>query len=308
MNSFMTKLLPNDKFRLKVTDKCNMHCYFCHAEGVKGSDDINAYDKCFLDAAGLLRTYFRQVHITGGEPTLLGQRLDEIVDVLLQNNYEVALTTNGLFHIDDIYKTIEKLMYVNVSLHSFEDNFTSLLCKNRYTNKIVMQIKQNIDFLHQIVPVRINTVVSDINYQNVQRIIDFAGDMKIELKLVPEWTVSEKAMSIITELLDKNRFKLYEILKIWPGSNIRHRYKDNKGQIIEVKSIELFKPKFLCAECNYTKKCQEGFSFIRLEGFPVKLHMCMFAEPIDLNKFITEMFPKLLVISREVKENAFLYV
>lgn len=35
----------NDKLRIKVTDKCNMHCSFCHFEGAKGAKDLAINDE-----------------------------------------------------------------------------------------------------------------------------------------------------------------------------------------------------------------------------------------------------------------------
>jgi len=277
------KYLINNKFRLKITDKCNLNCFFCHAEGAPGVNDINVQDRTFHEAINLLRTIYNRIHITGGEPTI-HKDLGKIVDQLLSLGYEVSMTSNGLFNIKRHLSTLSKLSYLNLSIHSLCPGYISLLSNNKYSEKMVSLIKQNIIDLKDILPIRINTVVTG-KQQNIQELIDFASLLRVEIKLIPEWNNRVIAQSTIKSLLLNNKFELFEIIHIVPGSNLRKRYKNVKNQIIEVKEIDLFRPSFLCDNCSpaQTLLCQEGFSFLRLEDSPIRFRLCIFRHSEQCN-------------------------
>ena len=82
----------NDKLRIKVTDKCNTHCSFCHFEGAKGAKDLAINDET-IQILKSLRKNFSAVHITGGEPFLYSD-LITLIDVLESLEYKISITTN----------------------------------------------------------------------------------------------------------------------------------------------------------------------------------------------------------------------
>lgn len=74
---------------------CNMRCPFCHnASLVNGTCDGIPYDEVFAflkKRAGILDG----VCITGGEPTLYGERLTSLIKEIKELGYAVKLDTNG---------------------------------------------------------------------------------------------------------------------------------------------------------------------------------------------------------------------
>lgn len=236
----MEKLILNDKFRVKLTDQCNLACPFCHAEGGKYAKDI-VLNREFFAAMELLRPHFTRVHLTGGEP-MLYQKLDAILDVLQDFGYRVAVTTNGVFPLEKRLQMIKKLDYVNFSVHSLREPYMeSLIQKGQKSKDIIATITQNITEINKIVPVHINTVVSEKStLQGLEDLLEFAGAQHIEIKLVPEWRVRDIAEKDICEILEKNGFRLYEKIYLLPGSNVRERYQNQSGQIVEVKKLNYF--------------------------------------------------------------------
>lgn len=283
----MTTVTLNDKFRLKVTDRCSFHCPFCHAEGGKGADNIQV-NKDFLEIVALLRPLYSRVHLTGGEPFLY-KDLEKVLAVLKGQRYKVSITTNGFFSMEGKEHVIEALEYVNVSLHSLKDGYLAKLAgRTMDAGEIKRVVIQNIETICKRLPVRINVVVSeDAVRQGVEEILEFACERNLEVKLVPEWSVRQKAMEQIETLLEEHHFQMVEKQYLLPGSNVRERYQNGRGQVVEVKKIELYQPEFLCGDCEKKDQCQEGFSFLRLGGSPLYVQLCIFEKKMGIKEFQT---------------------
>lgn len=299
----MIRYTYNDKLRIKVTDQCDFSCPFCHAEGGMGAENI-VLDNNFVEAIKMLQPIFKRAHITGGEPVLY-KNLNRILDVLQDTGYRVSITSNGFFALEKNIDILERFDYINFSVHSFRNDYVSQLIKNHLASEHVVSIvKKNIDELRKIVPVRINTVVSDrAKQQNLEEIIEYCGERSIELKLVPEWKSRAEAKKYIDILLDKNGFSLYETVYLIPGSNVRKRYRNKYGQIIEVKNIEFFFPNFICHDCSIKENCQEGFSFLRMGGNPLYLQPCIFKPKMNVEEFRQNMLEDLYNMFREAEKN-----
>ena len=93
-------ILPNDTIRIKVTNKCQFKCYFCHHEGTDDSVDL-MIDESLKDFIKELKTTYnyKQIHLTGGEPTLF-PKFFEFISFLKSLGYQVKMTTNGQFEND----------------------------------------------------------------------------------------------------------------------------------------------------------------------------------------------------------------
>ncbi len=260
-------------------------------------------DEAFLNVISLLSPLYHRVHITGGEPFLY-PHLDELINRLTKNRFQVALTTNGFFPLQENLSAIQKLDYMNISFHSLRTEYLSNLIGNSKDPGYVLSvIMENMKKLSGILPVRINTVVShpDTN-QGIEEVLKFAGMLGFELKLVPEWKVRHEAMRQISRLLEENDFRLFEKIYLLPGSNVRERYKNPAGQIVEVKNIILYQPDFLCKSCHQRTNCQEGFSFLRVGGSPLYLQPCIFGKKYGIQDFEKKILPDIQAMFREVYE------
>ena len=277
----------NEKIRIKVTDRCNMRCWFCHAEGAPNSKDLIVDDK-LAHVLKNVKDVFSKAHITGGEPFMYGL-LDKLLDMLEENGYRILLTSNGNFALNqkniDIVKRLEA---INISFHSLEPEYYSFLTRSNKGKSIIEKIKDNIIWLSNVVSVRINTVVSGNGQtQSLDDIICFAAETGCELKLVPELRTKAVSLQAIEELLSRNGFTLFQKVHILPGSNVRERYQNQTGSIIEIKKLAPCFPNCLCANCSELERCDEGFSFFRLGGNPLYCQACIKHPPIPFEEYLS---------------------
>lgn len=116
----MPTIEVDDTLRVKVLDRCGMTCFFCHNEGTPvmsttgfqahrvsiyasrndipftQADILQTDEAGFHDALGRLHDagHAREVHWTGGEPTLAKQ-LPVLTSVARDAGYSVKMTSNG---------------------------------------------------------------------------------------------------------------------------------------------------------------------------------------------------------------------
>ena len=277
----------NEKVRIKVTDQCNMHCWFCHSEGAPNSNDL-IIDNNLNHVLRIIKEVFHKAHITGGEPFMY-KSLESLIDMLEENGYTVLITSNGNFKKNrrniDIVKRLEA---INISFHSLNPEYYNSLTKSDRGEIIVETIKDNIAWLKNVLPVRINTVVSgDGKNQSLDDMIRFASEIGCELKLVPELRTKTVSMNAINELLARNGFSIFQKLQIENSSNFRDRYKDLKGNTIEVKKLVPYYPDCVCKNCSEIENCEEGFSFFRLGGNPLYCQACIKKPPIYFEEYMS---------------------
>ena len=120
---------------------CNMRCPFCHnASLVNGACDGVPYEDvlAFLrKRAGILDG----VCITGGEPTLYGERLTELIKEIKELGYLVKLDTNGT-HPELVEKLIDSSLidYVamDVKTRITDEDYKKICCRSIDT-KIILE-------------------------------------------------------------------------------------------------------------------------------------------------------------------------
>lgn len=283
----------NGRLRIKVTDRCNMNCWFCHSEGAPHSRDL-VIDKFLENCLMELNDVFSHAHITGGEPLLYGE-LEELIDILIGIGYSVSITSNGnVILSDSILRVINKMEYINISFHSLEEEYYSKLSNSNSGIRIVSNIKNNIIRLHELLPVRINAVVSGNGEgQCLETLLQFAQEIGCELKMVPQLKTKNESLAAIKLLLEKNCYSKYETFSILPGSNVRDRYINQKGHIVEVKKLAPYFPKSLCKECHDRNACDEGFSFFRIGGNPLYCQACIKHPPVQYKEFMMTQWTSL---------------
>ena len=282
-----THYVKNNKIRIKTTDRCNMNCWFCHAEGAPRSSDI-VLDKTFDTALHSFRELFCNAHLTGGEPFLY-PHLEELLRMLENIGYATSITTNGCFELSQgIIDIARHFQYINFSFHSLESDYYEKLSPGNIGSRMVDRIASNIHILSRIVPVRINTVVSGSgSEQHLEKMIEFAEDVGCELKFVPELKTKETATAAIESLLERKDYHLFERLIISPSSNLRERYINPQGFIIEIKKLIACFPTFCCKNCESANSCKDGFSFVRIGGNPLYVQMCIRKRPIQFDEFLS---------------------
>lgn len=276
----------NRKIRLKLTDFCNLECPFCHSEGAAGANDIDISDASLLDALRQLRPYYDYIHLTGGEPTSY-RHLDKAVDMIQSLDFKIAMTSNGLFNLNRVQRIAPHLEYINISFHTISPAYFESFVKSAGTSaRIIDAVANNIGALAEIVPLRINTVISGSrNEQHLEFVHEFAERHSLPLKLVPDWRSTDASKTFAVDYLQAHGFRLSEIIKIVPGSNVRRIFSHPDRGAVELKDIEHFRPDFLCKACTIVDKCVESFSFLRIERSPAKFRLCIYKPELDRDEF-----------------------
>lgn len=182
-----------NSLRISITQKCNLHCFFCHKEGETDSNGEMKPEEIAEIVKTASNFGIKKIKLTGGEP-LLRQDIPKIVSEIAQYTDEVSLTTNGVL-LERYAQTlhIAGLKRVNVSLSSItSENFQKITGKD-----CIQQVKDGIretlrSGLH---PVKINMVVlKGINVDEIPKAVDFAEEVGATLQLIEFQPIQRKSV------------------------------------------------------------------------------------------------------------------
>jgi len=84
-------------FRISITDRCNLSCYYCHKEGQwngKGSEGLSASDLVWTVKTAL-GAGFSKIKLTGGEPTLRPDLPGIVSGMAALEVEDFSMITNG---------------------------------------------------------------------------------------------------------------------------------------------------------------------------------------------------------------------
>lgn len=146
--------------------RCNLKCIHCNVNsGPERTETLNLLTlKNILEKESF--DSIVEVNITGGEPFLY-KNLDNLLDLI--SSYfpktKVSISTNGTcINTDILKKHRNKITSVNVSVDGMEAEHEIMRGKGTF-NKAMKGVKTLIDLG---VPVKINTVISNINYSSIK--------------------------------------------------------------------------------------------------------------------------------------------
>ena len=262
-----------NSLRIKVTNRCNRNCAFCHQEGdMHGIMDIGC-DETTVNAIKKLCDYLNisTVSITGGEPLLYNNLLLLIKQINGQCNIKkFSLTTNGTISKEfgfweEMYSN--GLYNVNISIPDIIDE-RYRRHKTIFDNQIMI-IKQ----LNELnIKVNLNIVVhSDYIYtiNVIKNIEDCMADLKFKIVLLPNLNDYNHSISVIHEIINHFRLKK-QCSKHRKGTSNTVEVYSNNNKVIYIKTTRQDgKPVLLdklCSNCTKKYICQEGFYGVRLEN------------------------------------------
>ncbi|MFF4425839.1 radical SAM protein [Streptomyces sp. NPDC001549] len=271
------------QFRVSLTPKCNVACWFCHNEGdvPPPLTRINRSARPRpgeLDAAGfitimreLIGAGLRRVYFTGGDP-LLSPIAHDVLTRLPVREPDVSYTliTNGtLIRANEDWLPYTGLDKVKVSLHYFSDDTFRAIAGTRMSLDVVLD---GIDAARGMFPaVELNTLMQKENEHELTRILDFALDRRMPVQFIElvetEHNTSRKSSAIsadgiIRHLRTLTRHERVEAYGVGQGRRIftvddveidvihRDLGRHHVGQ---------------CGTCSLRPKCIEGFWALRLD-------------------------------------------
>lgn len=111
---------PSKKCLIQLTERCNLHCEHCFVAANSSGKEISFNDIETKILPKLIEGGVSKVTLTGGEPFTY-DRLSDVVFLLIENNIEVCICTNGTLLNNDFLNKISELdnIHFNVSLDGF---------------------------------------------------------------------------------------------------------------------------------------------------------------------------------------------
>lgn len=250
--------------RLSITDRCNLRCFYCtshrYYRTLKHSD-ILTYEEILTVLSILVELGIKKVRITGGEPFV---RKD--ISILLKQIKKIpgierlTITTNGTL-LKNFIEILEEAQVdgINISLDTLrEEKFHSITGRPRLRDVITgIEMVKNAN-----IPLKINTVYSKYNIDEVENLVKFAVELSLPLRFIElmPFDKSWEENYIPEEQLYK---KLEAIGEIIP---LRASIGDGPARYFIMKTpwgegkiglISALSHKF-CAECNRIRISADG--------------------------------------------------
>ncbi|MFA5303832.1 MAG: radical SAM protein [Candidatus Nanoarchaeia archaeon] len=182
----------NNTLRILVTKKCNSSCKYCFEEGSIGSTN---YMPELLDNADFRNIILAGKHLgvnrvtlSGGEPTLNFSCVESLVDLCVNENIPVYLTTNAtdnrIINLARKYPSLE----FRISLESSKENYKNYRGIDKF-DEVIKNLKDLSSCTNEIV---INRVVTSLKteWEDFNNFVNLIKNEKINstnvyLKMIP---------------------------------------------------------------------------------------------------------------------------
>ncbi|QSZ66446.1 GTP 3',8-cyclase MoaA [Methanofollis aquaemaris] len=240
--------------RLSITPRCNLDCYYCHAEGeVQPREELSIEEIREILRVGA-KFGIRSVKLTGGEPLLRKDILDIIRAV--PDGIEVSLTTNGTL-LEGLAHDLKAagLSRVNVSLDTLRPERYREITKRDLLDRVVRGIRAAMDA--GLTPVKLNMVLlKDVNEDEIDDFLAYVRDTDdlilqvIELMEFNECTLHGDVDRLEREIAEHSK----EILT----RRMHHR----KKYCMDGAEVEVVRPLHnteFCAYCNRLRVTSDGY-------------------------------------------------
>jgi len=174
-----------DKFRVLLTQDCNLNCLYCHKEGQFhrrekiSEEEFKGLTKIACEFG------LEEVKYSGGEPLLypgIGRLIQHSKDLGIKL---VSLTTNGILLKERLPELKSAgLDELSISLDTLDQETYSNLNQGRREDlqKILNGIKTAKDYLFP--KINLNMTLTKYNEDEVKKMISFSKDLDIPLRLI----------------------------------------------------------------------------------------------------------------------------
>ena len=174
-------------FRISVTDRCNIRCFYCMPETVQflPRHEILTFEEITRVAEISASAGVSRIRLTGGEPLVRGQ-LWKLIRMLksIDGIDDVALTTNGILLADQAEQLRSLgLDRVNVSLDTLDPATFERITRRKGLEKVLAGIDAAIDVGFE--QVRINAVsMAGITDSEIVPLAQYARSKQLELRFI----------------------------------------------------------------------------------------------------------------------------
>lgn len=174
-------------FRISVTDRCNIRCFYCMPETVQflPRRDILSFEEIARVAEIAAGTGISRIRLTGGEPLVRGQ-VWKLVQMLksIDGIEDIALTTNGILLADQAEQLRSHgLDRVNISLDTLDPAKFEKITRRKGLEKVLAGIDAAINVSFE--QIRMNAVsMTGITESEIVPLARFAREKGIELRFI----------------------------------------------------------------------------------------------------------------------------
>lgn len=270
------------KLRVCLTNKCNFKCTYCWSGGEgSGSSDQNLSQEDLLYITKYLagNHMFSFIRLTGGEP-LLRKDLYEIVEKLhsVKCFDKITMVTNGSLINLHMASKLSKLSFksITISLDTLKNDVFKNMTGVDHLDDVCNAIKY---LKNSGVNVKINSVITKSNCNDVFDLINFASSLNVPIKLLDYIVYDEVDLKNnyqpFAEIKQRLRDKSHKIDIQYQdeGFGIPEEvyYVDNTIVVVKDSSLGSCYAPNLCSKCKHYP-CQSGIvSFILTNDGVLKL-------------------------------------
>lgn len=255
---------PLLNLRVSVTQRCNLHCPYCHREGeekhVGNSVNEMTPEEIVRIARVAVGLGMRRVKITGGEPLLRSDILDIAKGIAgLRGLKDLSMTTNGTLlskYAEDL--RCNGLKRVNVNIPTLgSETYHKLVGGNLQDvlNGIAAAINARLS------PVKLNMLIlKGINEKDIPEMMNFAGESGAILQLIELEPVNvsptyfERYHCALDEIEVELKNKAVKIETRSDMQNRRIYYLPN----VKVEVIHPIENTEFCARCTRLRVTSDG--------------------------------------------------
>lgn len=204
------------KVYIEITNVCNKHCSFCSDDArIKKQMTLSEFEHVIKNVKEY--TNYIYLHVKG-EP-LLHHNLKEILQLCSQYDIKVNITTNGtlLFQKLDVLKNARCIRQINISLHSFENEYALNYIQNVMTAVTELQKDNRVIVVYRFWALKNNQLSSENQFLMNEIINHYELEVEIQEKIEKEKNIK------IGKALYINKAPLFE----WPS--LEHDVVGNTG-------------------------------------------------------------------------------
>lgn len=258
---------------LFVTDQCNNHCVMC-CQPPKMRDDIDYYFKKNLVLIKTAPKETKNVCITGGEPTLAGDKLFDLIQIVREElpDTDIQILSNGRTFTDHSFAHRLKeiggdKIFMGIPLHSdYAGDYDRIAgAKGAFTETMLGMY----NLADEGIPIELRIVINKMNYHRLPLMAEFIFknlyfvDWTAWMAMEDTGYATKNAQHIWIEPIDyiPQLCKAISYLDEWtiPSSifNIPLCLLPKEYHHFAVRSISDWKTKYLdnCDKCDLKEKC-----------------------------------------------------
>jgi len=255
---------PLLNLRISVTQRCNLHCPYCHREGeeklVGNSVAEMTPEEIIRIAKVAVSLGMRRVKITGGEPLLRPDILDIVKGIAdIRGLKDLSMTTNGTLlskYAEDLHRS--GLKRVNVNIPTLDSEiYHRLLGGNLHD--VLEGIKTAIDA--GLEPVKLNMLIlKGVNDRDISEMMRFASENNVVLQLIElepvniSRTYYEQYHCVLDKIEAELKNQASEVETRSDMQNRRIYYLPS----VKVEVIHLTENTEFCAKCTRLRVTSDG--------------------------------------------------